>query len=144
MLIRPDFIFYYWIFVWFLLYWFKITKYNPKFLLILGILENLLTIGLTVYYKTNVFYIVYFIIVLFFMKVLPLYLVWNNKNNIRDLKRSVLIYIFYNFWLKYNKTDFLTIHKSILRSIIGEKNETPILCLISKFSSKYLTKYITK
>jgi hypothetical protein len=140
MLIRPDFIFYYWIFIWFLLYWFKITKYNPKFLLILGILENLLTIGLTVYYKTNVFYIIYFIVVLFFMKVLPLYLVWNNKNNIRDLKRSVLIYIFYNFWLKYNKTDFLTIHKSILRSIIGEKNETPILCLISKISSKYLTK----
>jgi len=140
MLIRPDFIFSYWIFIWFLLYWFKITKYNPKFLLIFGILENLLTIGLTVYYKTNILYIIYFVIIILFMKILPLYIVWNKTNNIRDLKRSLLIFIFYSFWLKYNKTNFMIIQKSVLKSIIGEKNETPMLWLINIFFNKKLTK----
>lgn len=40
---RLDYVFSYWIFAWYLLYIAKITKYNPKFVLILGIIENSFT-----------------------------------------------------------------------------------------------------
>ena len=38
--IRIDYIFSYWIFLWWILYMLKIVKYNPKLAILLGIIEN--------------------------------------------------------------------------------------------------------
>jgi len=140
MLIRPDFIFSYWIFAWFLLYFFKVTKYNPKYLLLLGVFENLVTIILGLYYKTSIMYIVYFIFIMIIMKVIPLYLSWNNKNNFTslrsDLTASICVFVLYSFWLYFNGTDVISIQRRIVDSIIEEKNETPILWLVNAAAKK--------
>jgi len=131
MVIRPDLIFSYWIFVWFLLYLCKITKYNPKYLLIIGVIENLITIIIGIYYKTSFLYILYFIFIMIIMKLIPLYFVWNNDNNIADLSFSIFIFILYNAWLIINRTNVIIIQEKILDSIIKVKNRTPILWLIN-------------
>ena len=135
MLIRPDFIFSYWIFAWFLLYFFKVTEYNPKYLLLLGVFENLMTIILGLYYKTSIVYIIYFIFITIVMKIIPLYLSWNNKNNFtslqKDLIASVSVFVLYSFWLYFNGTDVVSIQRRVVDSIIEEKNETPILWAIN-------------
>lgn len=140
MLIRPDFIFSYWIFAWFLLYFFKVTKYNPKYLLLLGVFENLMTIILGLYYKTSIMYIVYFIFIIIIMKIIPLYLSWNNKNNFTslrsDLTASICVFVLYSFWLYFNGTDVISIQRRIVNSIIEEKNETPILWLVNAAAKK--------
>ena len=136
MLIRPDFIFSYWIFAWFLLYFFKVTDYNPKYLLLLGVLENLITVIMGFYYKTSIMHIVYFIFIMIIMKVIPLYLSWNNKNNLRDLVASICIFALYSFWLNLNGTNVINIQTRIVDSIIKEKNETPILWLINTINKK--------
>jgi len=140
MLIRPDFIFSYWIFAWFLLYFFKVTEYNPKYLLLLGVLENLMTIILGLYYKTSIKYIVYFIFVMIVMKIIPLYFSWNNKNNFTslrsDLTASISVFVLYSFWLYFNGTDVISIQRRIIDSIIEEKNETPILWLVNAAAKK--------
>lgn len=135
MLIRPDFIFSYWIFAWFLLYFFKVTQYNPKYLLLLGVLENLMTIIIGIYYRTSMMYIVYFIFIMIIMKIIPLYLSWNNKDNFTslqsDLVASIFVFALYSLWLHFNGTDIISIQKRIIDSIIKEKNETPILWAIN-------------
>jgi len=140
MLIRPDFIFSYWIFAWFLLYFFKITEYNPKYLLLLGVLENLITVIMSFYYKTSIKYIIYFIFIMIVMKIIPLYLSWNNKNNFtslrKDLVASISVFVLYSFWLYFNGTDVIRIQRRIVDSIIEEKNETPILWAINAVSKK--------
>jgi len=140
MLIRPDFIFSYWIFAWFLLYFFKITEYNPKYLLLLGVIENLITVIMSFYYKTSIKYIVYFIFIMIVMKVIPLYLSWNNKNNFislrKDLVASISVFVLYSFWLYFNGTDVISIQRRIVDSIIKEKNETPILWAINAVLKK--------
>jgi len=140
MLIRPDFIFSYWIFAWFLLYFFKVTTYNPKYLLLLGVLENLMTIIIGLYFRTSTIYIVYFIFIMIIMKVIPLYISWNNKNNFtslrRDLVASIFIFVLYSLWLHFNGTDVISIQRRIVNSIIEEKNETPILWAINAVSKK--------
>jgi len=136
MVIRPDLIFSYWIFVWFLLYWCKITTYNPKYLLIIGIVENLITIIISIYYKTSFVYIFYFIVIMIIMKLIPLYLVWNNYNNIADISVSIFIFMLYDVWLIINKTNVIIIQEKILDSIIKEKNRTPVLWLINEMINK--------
>ena len=137
MLIRPDFIFSYWIFAWFLLYFFKVTQYNPKYLLLLGVLENLMTIIIGLYYKTSIMYIVYFIFIMIIMKIIPLYLSWNNFTSLRrDIFASIFVFVLYCLWLHFNKTDVLSIQKKIIDSIIKEKNETPVLWLVNAVTKK--------
>ena len=39
-MIRPDLIFSYWIYLWYILYIFKVLKYNPKLAIIFGMIKN--------------------------------------------------------------------------------------------------------
>ena len=41
---RIDFVFSYWIFLWYILYEFKITQYNPKWALTFGLIENIFAV----------------------------------------------------------------------------------------------------
>jgi hypothetical protein len=117
-----------------------VTEYNPKYLLLLGVLENLMTIILGLYYKTSIKYIVYFIFVMIVMKIIPLYFSWNNKNNFTslrsDLTASISVFVLYSFWLYFNGTDVISIQRRIIDSIIEEKNETPILWLVNAAAKK--------
>ena len=40
--LRGDLVFSYWIYVWYLLYIFKLIKYSPKLPLILGLIDNVI------------------------------------------------------------------------------------------------------
>ena len=51
MALRIDLVFSYWMFFWYILYAFKLTKYSPKFIIGLGIIENFIMLLLMFYYK---------------------------------------------------------------------------------------------
>jgi hypothetical protein len=40
--LRADLVFSYWIYLWYILYAFKITNFSPKFPLILGLIDNII------------------------------------------------------------------------------------------------------
>ena len=71
--IRIDFIFSYWIFIWYILYELKLTVYNPKLVLWFGLFENLLHLLLMIYYKNSLISIFLFILVDIFIKIIPLW-----------------------------------------------------------------------
>ena len=140
MAIRIDFVFSYWIFAWFLLYYFKITIYNPFFAIIVASIENTILLLLMIYYKVNISHIIQFIIINFFIKVLPLIYLWGNKIIIRDIIATFIIFLVYLLWLKINnKRDLFEAQTDIYNSLIHGKSETPMMSIIAS-----LRKYIIK
>jgi len=71
-IVRSDFVFSYWIFTWFILYLLKIVPYSPKFVIILGIIENLFVFMYMIFYKSPIYNIIKFIIINILIKVIPL------------------------------------------------------------------------
>ena len=69
-MIRPDLIFSYWIYLWYILYIFKVVKYNPKLAIICGMIENLVIFLLMCIYNTKQILVVLFIIMFVILKLM--------------------------------------------------------------------------
>lgn len=130
-MIRPDLIFSYWIYLWYILYIFKVVKYNPKFAIICGMIENLIILLLMRIYNTKKILIVLFIIMFFILKLIPLYTIWNDNIKLNDdIKNTSLLFIIYLVWIHLNQlniTDALTNSKNL---ILYNKNTMPGMTIL--------------
>jgi len=137
-MIRPDLIFSYWIYLWYILYIFKVLKYNPKLAIIFGMIENLIMFILMCIYNTKKILIVLFIIMFFILKLIPLYTIWNDKIHLNDdIKNTSLLFIIYLLWIHLNQltiTDAITNSKNL---ILHNKNTMPGMTILLKLE-KYL------
>jgi hypothetical protein len=120
---RPDLIFSYWIFVWYLVYIFGIDKtYNPKFALILGLIQNSFTLFLLLYYRTKIKLTIFYFIMMLLLKIIPLYTVWNSislwNTTIykKDVIASIVLFTIYLFW-------YFIVNKQTLSYAIKLKND---------------------
>jgi len=112
--IRLDFVFSYWIFLWFLLYLLKIVPYSPKFVIILGIIENIFVFIHMIFYKSSIYNIIKFIIINIFIKIVPLLLVWKDKIVKRDIYATIILFLIYLLWLFYNRLEVYSVYKKLL------------------------------
>jgi hypothetical protein len=130
---RLDFIFSYWIFFWYLLYIFGLVrKYNPKFAIICGLIENAFIISLMFYYQTSTKLIILFVIMSMILKIIPLYTLWNKKIKNADIGFSFLLFFIYLFWTFINNQkmdDFVARTKDL---IIYNKNTLPGMQFLEK------------
>lgn len=131
---RPDLIFSYWILSWYFLYIFGISRvYNPKFVLIIGFIENLITLFAMVYYKTKPKIIFFFTIIVFIMKIIPLYTIWNTKVENKDIVATIILFFIYLFWSfivnGIKMSYFINIKKDL---ILHNKINTPGIFLLNK------------
>jgi len=95
----------YWIFVWYILYMYNVINYNPKFAIIIGIIENISILLLMLYFNTKLKTIVLFVIVVCSTKLIPLYTLWNTKILIKDIISTfILLTIYCIFMIINNKT----------------------------------------
>lgn len=136
---RVDFIFSYWIFVWYLLYLFGfVTQYNPKFAILFGLIENIIILCLMFYFHTHTKLIILFIIMSIILKIIPLYTLWTTKITWTDIKITFLLFFVYLFWSyihnqKYN--DFMNRTKEL---ILENKNTLPGMQFLEKYSIFYI------
>ena len=132
-MIRPDLIFSYWIYLWYILYIFKVLKYNPKLAIICGMIENLVIFILMCIYKTKKILVVLFIIMFVILKLIPLYTIWNDKIHLNDdIKNTSLLFIIYLLWIHLNQltiTDAITSTKNL---ILYNKNGLPGMSILQK------------
>jgi len=128
-MLRPDYIFSYWIFIWFLLYYFRIIKdYNPIFAIILGIIFNCLQLIGLLFYK-NYKKAFYFIIANIFLKIIPFYLIKNKTIKQKDILFTIfLLIIFIIYSLLFNKNQI----KSFTQSLKTKNIDTPLSYLLNK------------
>jgi len=119
-MLRPDYIFSFWIYLFWIIYIFKIYReYNPKLLLLIGVCFDIVLFFFMLYYKTNIYKIVIpFIFVIIFIKIIPLYTLRKNTIKIQDLYFSTFLFIIYFFWLRINNISFEYIFNEIKRSVV--------------------------
>jgi hypothetical protein len=137
-MLRGDYIFSVWIYVFWVLYIFNIfTFFNPKFLLLFGFSVDIIIIFFMFYYKTNLKKIVIpSIIIIIIIKIIPLYTLRNYKIQTRDFEFSFLLFFIYLLWLYINNISLKKCYDT-LRGIIL-KNKLLI------YSLKYYNEYILK
>ena len=129
---RFDFVFSYWIFVWYLLYEFKYVKYSPKLALIIGLSINLVVMLIMVYYNNSLRNILLFFIVQIFLKIIPLWRLRNN--NIYDFKSLIILYIIYIVWLFIHNKNSYMFYKIQLEYIKKNKEIGPITHFINNLN----------
>ena len=126
-----DYLFSYWIFVWYLLYFFRITKYNPKFVLICGIIENIILLFFMIYYKTNLNVIIFFIFGMFIIKIIPTYTIWNTIIKWRDILFTFILFFIYIIWLYINNKSLYYVFNEI-KQVVFNKKKFPLTELLLK------------
>lgn len=127
MIPRLDLAFSYWIFAWYLLYIFKIIKYNPLCFLIIALIFDIIFVLVLIYYKNSTIYIFLTLFINLFIKVLPIWTLKNTTFNYDDLGAGVILFFIYIGWMKFNNKLNTNTFKSIFKSI---KNKTPITPLL--------------
>ena len=109
--LRFDYVFSYWIFAWYLLYIFHIINYNPKFALIIGIIENIIYFIIMILSKKKFIDLFLFIIINICIKIIPFITVMNDTIIWRDITATFVLFIIYNIWLYINSLHLLKIFK---------------------------------
>jgi hypothetical protein len=118
---RFDYLFSYWIFVWYLLYFFRITKYNPKFILICGIIENIILLFFMIYYKTKTIVILLFIFGMFIIKIIPTYIIWNTNIKGKDILFTFTLFFIYLIWLYINNKSLYYLYNDTKQVVLNKK-----------------------
>ena len=102
---RFDLILSGWIFVWFLLFVFRFTRFSPFFALVLGVVHNTLYFVNTIR-KEDVGNQLFFVVGNFFIKILPVaYLIFKKRTKVsfRDIVATLVVFVAYVLWLAVNK-----------------------------------------
>jgi len=119
--LRPDFIFSYWIFVWYLLFIFGIVKQNPLYILCFALLVNCIDILIKIMLNYPVKVIISFLIINFLIKVIPiLHLLSINDDKKFDILSLFHVFFVYIIWLSINNmmTNTINIVKAEERQYI--------------------------
>ena len=121
-------IFSYWIFVWFILYYFKIVRYNPLFILIVGYILTLGELIYMIFRRISYYNFIKFFIINVLIKFIPILLILIKlkfKINIKIID----IYISFIFVLAYilimsivNKNPYIY-YKMMLNTYIKDDNK---------------------
>ena len=135
--LRGDLIFSYWIYVWYLFYIFNYTSYNPKFALMIGLIDNIIMLILMLYYNTPKRTLLIFVLVNTLIKVVPLYYLRKDNDAVKwkDIYFTCILFIIFVVWLHLNKQNLVGNVKMIYDSLLYGKDKTPVMALINKIEN---------
>ncbi len=117
---RVDYIFSYWVFLWFLLYYFHFTNYNPKLMFQFALIYLAITLIYAFLYFSWYNLIKYFLIN-FSVKVIPYLLIIHTKIKLRDIYATFTLIFIYLAWLFINDKSLLKIYKRLECSFVKKK-----------------------
>ncbi len=137
--LRPDLVFSYWIYVWYILYLFKLTRFSPKFPLILGLVDNIIMLGFMFMYGTSRETIFYFIIINTLIKIVPLYYLSNEIIYMKDIYFTILLFIIFILWLHINRQSLIGNLKVIYNSLLYGQNKTPFMAIFNNIKKNFKT-----
>lgn len=130
--IEPHLIFSYWIFAFFIVYELGFIEYNPKVLIVGGLVENLISIMFILYFNSNFRILLIFLLNMVFTKFIPLYYLWKTNVKSEDYYFSLFFILLYLAWLGYNGTDVVKVYNDIIYSIVKNENRSPFYWLVNK------------
>ena len=104
---RFDFVFSYWIFIWYIFFEMGFNTYNPKIGLIIGLIDNIALLCLMIYFSNSLTNIFLFCIINFFIKIIPLWRLRNTDYKISDCYALIGLFLIYIGWLHINNVDII-------------------------------------
>jgi hypothetical protein len=133
-MISPEYIFSYWIFFLFVVYLIYPTKYtNPTILLTLGLMEQSLSILYFIYLRVKGWTVFLFFLIMFFIKIIPLYLIRKSKNKWNPVF-SLCVILAYLLYLNLKNQDVFKLYRDLNDSIIRGTNESPFFYFINNIN----------
>ena len=133
----PHMVFSYWILLWFILYYFKLTSFSPKFAITVGILENIVLFIFMVLWGTSTRTIIWFAIINTLIKILPFYYLRNESYNLKDIYATIGLFLVFIIWLHINKQSLIGNAKILYDSFIYGKDNTPFMSLLNKIENNF-------
>ena len=100
MMIRMDFIFSYWIFLWWIFYELNLVSVNPKFIIIIGIIHNIILLFTKIYKKSKS--VLPFIIINFCIKIIPIISLLHTNIQYNDIIVTFYLFLVYLIWIIIN------------------------------------------
>ena len=120
MLPRPDLIFSYWIFVWFILYkLLKLPINSPKLVLILGVFYNSYLLLKMYVNDMDNYYLFSFFMTIVILKLIPLYYLRNESISNKHIKTSLFVFGLFLLYIVSYFGDFSRIFNAYNK---GENN----------------------
>jgi hypothetical protein len=136
-IIPPHMVFSYWILVWFILYYFKLTQFSPKFAITVGILENIVLFIFMIIWGTSLRTKIWFVIINTLIKILPFYYLRNEPYNLKDIYFTFGLFVLFVIWLHINKENLIGNAKLMYDSFIYGKDNTPFMSLLHKIEGNF-------
>lgn len=135
--LRIDLVFSYWIYLWYVLYVFKITMFSPKFAIAVGLLDNLVMLVLMILFGTSIKTLLFFLIINTIIKVLPFYYLRNEMIYLKDVYFTFGLFVVFIIWLHLNKESLIGNMKLIYYSLLYGKNQTPFMNFLTKVERNF-------
>ena len=142
---RVDFIFSYWIFVWYILFYLGIlSTYNPTFAIVVGLVENAIILCLMLYYHTKYSLVIAFCSMVILLKIIPLYTIWNNTTiTCQDILATMVLFLLYLVWIIVNNKSMDDFSKHTKQMILHNKNTLPGMVFLTNIGN-YVQECVVK
>ena len=115
-----------WIFVWFILFELNLIKFNPFFIIVIGIIVVSTSLLYLIYIKSNVYNMIKLFIINFFLKIIPLFIMIYYKQNTisyNDILFTIILFNVYIIILYMLNTDVYSIYLKLSKSYISNQKE---------------------
>ena len=119
-------IFSYWIFIWFILYYLGLTKYNPLFLLLVGYIFTLFEFIYLIINKTSKYNLIKFFIINILIKFIPILLIikFPLRFNLDDIYVSIYLIITYLIIMSIMNKNPYEYYKLMINTYIYNDNKS--------------------
>ena len=122
--LRADFIFSYWIFIWFILFELNFIPFNPFIILVFALIINTIDFLIKIFLKYSHKSLLYYFIINIFIKILPIVILLFQRQNTfssEDLDFTIIYFILFLIWsydINKNEIVFTFLQKEKERKFI--------------------------
>ena len=119
-IITPDKFFSIWIFIYTIAYIFKIVPYNPIILIYIALTFFVFSLFIIIYYLNENSLIFYYIMINTIAKIIPLFIIINNKITYNDIIFTVYFILLYVIYMQIIKEDIICVYRDYIKFIIDK------------------------
>jgi hypothetical protein len=141
-IITTDLLFSYWIFAWAILYFMNIVTIAPKFLIIIALFEVVYALYVAFTKSYPIYSTIRLIFINFWIKIFPLYFLFDVSITYTELVYSFLLFIVYLLWLYANNQTFYNVYNTIIH--VKKYKDTTTFARIYDTVYNYISKLMNQ
>jgi len=126
-----------WILIWFILFYFKIIKYNPKLALLLATIINTIQIFVMIYFKNSFINIFILCLLVLLVKFIPLWLLRKTKYEMKQILYVFVFLMLYIGWLYINGETLYSFCSKAYNETQNNRSFGPVIPFIDHFFKDY-------